>query len=171
MREEIYLAGGCFWGLQHYFDLAPGVLETEVGYANSKIADPSYEQVCSGGTDAAETVKVIYDDDKIPLENVLDLFFHAIDPTQKNRQGNDVGTQYRSGIYAAKESDLAIARKVADRIGQRYARPVATEVKRLENFYPAEEYHQEYLDKNPRGYCHIGKEAFDYARNYTIPTA
>lgn len=171
MRAVIYLAGGCFWGLQHYFDLVSGVLETEVGYANSVVPDPTYEQVCTGQTGAAETVRVVYDDERIDLGSILELFFHAVDPTQINRQGNDVGTQYRSGIYATNTHDLGEARSFVETMAGRFTRPIATETKLLENFFPAEEYHQEYLDKYPRGYCHIGKEAFDYARNYTIPTA
>lgn len=171
MQKVLYLAGGCFWGLQHYFDQVAGVLSTEVGYANGNIENPSYEQVCTGLTNAAETVEVVYDDDQIGLEDILNLFFHAIDPTQVNRQGNDRGTQYRSGIYAGSQADLDRVEQYVDALRKRSPRPIATEVMLLESFAPAETYHQKYLVKNPGGYCHIGREEFDYARNYKVAKA
>lgn len=171
MNKKIYLAGGCFWGLQHYFDQAPGILATEVGYANANKGCPTYEEVCTGQTDAAETVEVTYDDAVITLPAVLDLFFHAVDPTQVNRQGNDIGTQYRSGIYSTDPEQLRQAEAFVAQLQQQIPLPVATEVKLLTAFAPAETYHQKYLDKHPTGYCHIGKEEFDYARNYKISEA
>lgn len=171
MQKVLYLAGGCFWGLQHYFDQVAGVLSTEVGYANANMANPTYEQVCTGTTDAAETVEVVYDDDQIGLESILDLFFHAIDPTQVNRQGNDRGTQYRSGIYAGNQADLEQVQQYVDELQKQYRGRIATEVLPLSSFAPAETYHQKYLNKNPNGYCHIGREEFDYARNYKVAKA
>lgn len=171
MQKVLYLAGGCFWGLQHYFDQVQGVLSTEVGYANANIDNPSYEQVCTGMTDAAETVEVVYDDEQLSLNDILNLFFHAIDPTQVNRQGNDRGTQYRSGIYAGSQADLDAARQYVDALKAQTHLPIATEVLPLSCFAPAETYHQKYLVKNPMGYCHIGREEFEYARNYKMAAA
>lgn len=171
MQKALYLAGGCFWGLQHYFDQVAGVLSTEAGYANANIEDPTYEQVCSGRTGAAETVEVIFDDDQVSLDSILDLFFHAIDPTQVNGQGNDHGTQYRTGIYAGTQADLEQAQQYVEELQKKTDGKIATEVLPLTSFAPAETYHQKYLVKNPGGYCHIGREEFDYARNYKVAKA
>jgi len=159
----IYLAGGCFWGMEKYLRSIRGVLSTEVGYANGKTENPTYEEVCHNDTGHAETVKVDYDENVLPLSFLLELYFDAIDPTSVNRQGGDVGTQYRTGIYYVDEGDLPIIRRVVERLQKRCESPIATEVKPLENFYPAEEYHQKYLDKNPGGYCHIGLDKFKKA--------
>lgn len=153
--KEIYFAGGCFWGTEHFFSLVPGVVTTEAGYANSRVASPSYRDVCSGFTGAAETVKVVYDPDTVSLPFLIELYFKTIDPTLLNRQGNDVGTQYRTGIYYSDEADRAVIDKVMDRERNKYKQPIMVEVKPLVNFYAAENYHQQYLDKNPNGYCHI----------------
>lgn len=153
--KEIYFAGGCFWGTEHFFSLVPGVKSTEVGYANSRVPSPSYQEVCSGRTGAAETVKVVYDPDSVSLPFLIDLYFETIDPTILNRQGNDIGTQYRTGIYYNDAADRAVIDESLDRERKQYARPVVVEVKPLENFYKAEDYHQQYLVKNPGGYCHI----------------
>ena len=153
--KEIYFAGGCFWGTEHFFSLVPGVVTTEAGYANSRVASPSYRDVCSGFTGAAETVKVVYDPDTVSLPFLIELYFKTIDPTLLNRQGNDVGTQYRTGIYYSDEADRAVIDKVMDRERNKYKQPIVVEVKPLVNFYAAENYHQQYLDKNPNGYCHI----------------
>lgn len=161
---EIYLAGGCFWGTEHFIRQVKGVKSTEVGYANSLIPNPSYEAVCSGKTHAAETVKVVYDSSVVDLHFLLDLFFQTIDPTTLNRQGHDVGTQYRTGIYYIHDSDLPLIRKSIAILASKYRKPLAIEVKPLENFYPAEDYHQDYLMKNPSGYCHIPSKLFDIAR-------
>lgn len=153
--NTIYLAGGCFWGIEAYFAKLPGIVNTQVGYANGNTKNPTYEEVCRGGTNFAETVKVDYDSKKISLADILSHYFDIVDPTTLNKQSNDVGTQYRSGIYYIKEQDI---KTIVDAIGQeqkKYAKPIVVEVKKLENFYPAEEYHQKYLDKNPNGYCHI----------------
>lgn len=157
--KTIYLAGGCFWGVQEYFSRIEGVLETEVGYANGKTENPTYEEVCRMGTGHAETVKVVYDEKVLSLETVLERLFRIIDPTVKNRQGPDVGAQYRTGIYTVEEEDLKTARAFVEKAAPAYDRPVVTEVRPLENYYPAEAYHQDYLKKNPGGYCHIDLNA------------
>lgn len=153
--REIYLAGGCFWGVEAYFKRIDGIVDTEVGYANSIIENPSYKEVCTGRTDAAETVKINYDEEIIGLEEILKALFKVIDPTMINRQGPDIGSQYRTGIYYTDESDKEKIEKFIDSIRGDYNMPIATEVMKLKNFYEAEEYHQDYLDKNPDGYCHI----------------
>ncbi|HHU05841.1 MAG TPA: peptide-methionine (R)-S-oxide reductase MsrB [Clostridiales bacterium] len=160
---EIYLAGGCFWGMEKYLRSIRGVLSTEVGYANGKTENPSYEDVCHRETGHAETVKLEYDANVLPLSFLLELYFDAIDPTSINRQGGDMGTQYRTGIYYVDESDLPVIRSAIEKLQESYDKPVAIEVKPLSNYYPAEEYHQKYLDKNPGGYCHIGPEKFKKA--------
>ena len=153
--REIYLAGGCFWGVEAYFKRIDGIVDTEVGYANSRMESPSYKEVCTGRTDAAETVKIIYDEEKITLEEILKALFKVIDPTLINRQGPDIGSQYRSGIYYTDEGDREIIEDFIENVKGDYKMPIATEVMKLENFYEAEDYHQDYLDKNPDGYCHI----------------
>ena len=154
MSKEIYLAGGCFWGCQKYFDLIDGVLSTDVGYANGPIENPSYEQV-KAHAGHAETVRVIYDPQKLPLPALLQKYFQIIDPTSVNRQGGDVGVQYRTGIYYADPADGEIAARCLGELARQCDAPLAVELKPLENYYPAEEYHQKYLEKNPGGYCHI----------------
>ncbi len=161
--HTIYLAGGCFWGLEAYLKRLPGVRRTVVGYANGSTENPSYRDVCNWNTGHAETVAVTYDRRIIPTDMLLDGFFEAIDPTSVNRQGNDRGTQYRSAIFWQDEADLAVIEAAVRRQQARWADPVATEVEPLDGFYPAEEYHQDYLAKNPGGYCHInlhGADAF-----------
>ena len=155
MNKVIYLAGGCFWGCQKYFDLMDGVLSTEVGYANGPTANPTYEQVKHDHTGHAETVKVEYDPAVLPLKTLLEKYFVVIDPTAVNHQGEDYGIQYRTGIYYVNEEDESVAKACLDALAMRYDKPLAVELKPLENFYPAEEYHQKYLEKNPNGYCHI----------------
>ncbi len=162
--KEIYLAGGCFWGTEHYFRQVQGVLETEVGYANGITENPTYEEVCTGETQFAETVHVTYDPQVVSLGFLLELYFKAIDPTSLNRQGNDVGTQYRTGIYYIDADDLPEIEQAYKAEQQHYALPLAVEKLPLKNFYTAEEYHQDYLVKNPRGYCHIPDALFEYAR-------
>lgn len=164
MLKDIYFAGGCFWGLQKYFSLMGGVTATETGYANGVIAGPTYEAVCTGETGHAETVKVTYDTALTSLDYLLNMFFNVIDPTSLNRQGNDAGTQYRSGIYYVDTADKPDITAFLREQQKRFDKPLAVEVMPLENYYPAEEYHQDYLDKNPGGYCHIGEDAFAAAR-------
>ncbi len=165
MKKEIYLAGGCFWGTEHLFSLVPGVEQTRAGYANSMVPEPGYELVCTGITDAAETVKVVYDDSEVGLTDLLSLYFRSIDPVSVNRQGNDVGTQYRTGIYYTDPADLPTIEAYVAAVQRRYSKPLAVEVGLLKNFYPAEEYHQKYLDKNPGGYCHIDRQLLADAKN------
>lgn len=164
--DSIYFAGGCFWGTQHFFQQVTGVISTEVGYANSTIKNPTYKEVCGGKTSAAETVMVGYDYKKISLRDLIELYFMTINPYTLNRQGNDVGTQYRTGIYYTNQSQLQVIERTIDNYERENGRKVVVEVKPLLSFYPAEEYHQEYLDKNPGGYCHIGLGLFETARNY-----
>ena len=153
--QEIYLAGGCFWGAQSYLRNIKGVAETQVGFANGRTQEPTYYQVCHDGTGHAETVKVIYDEKNVPLRALLRLFFRIIDPTSLNKQGGDVGTQYRTGIYYTDEETGRIARDELRRLAEGLDRPVVVECLPLMGFWPAEEYHQDYLIKNPAGYCHV----------------
>lgn len=159
--HTIYLAGGCFWGIEAYMKKLPGVRDTDVGYANGNTENPTYEQVCYDNTGHAETVKVVYDPALISTEQLLDGFFKVVDPTSINRQGNDRGSQYRSGIYYVDEADKAIVESAAARQKENYKDPVVTEILPLNQFYLAEDYHQDYLDKNPGGYCHINLNAAD----------
>lgn len=163
--NTIYFAGGCFWGTEHFMKQINGVVSTQAGYANSRVANPSYREVCSGRTDAAEAVMVVYDSAKINLDFLIELYFLTIDPTSVNRQGNDRGSQYRTGIYYDNANDRAIIDKQLHRLANKYDSPIAIEVKPIENFYPAEDYHQDYLEKNPGGYCHIDPRLFEVARN------
>ena len=164
MDKTIYLAGGCFWGTEHLFSLVPGVTATEVGYANSDIANPSYKEVCTGRTNAAETVKVDYNPEKVTLQQLLELYLMSVNPLTINRQGNDVGTQYRTGIYYTSADDVAVVDAVLSELDKRLGRKSVIESGMLKNFYPAEEYHQEYLDKNPGGYCHVNPQLFAVAK-------
>lgn len=173
---KIYLAGGCFWGLEKYISGIRGVSSTQVGYANGNTAHPTYEDVCNLNTGHAETVKVQYDPNTLPLPFLLELFYDAIDPTSLNRQGGDCGTQYRSGIFYSEPSDLPVINKSLAVLQLRYDKPIAVVAEQLLNFYPAEDYHQKYLDKNPNGYCHIGRDTFEKAStaivnpaNYSLP--
>jgi peptide methionine sulfoxide reductase msrA/msrB len=162
--KTIYLAGGCFWGAEKYLALIPGVVSTEAGYANGATENPSYEDVCRSGTGHAETVRVDYDPEKVSLPFLLDRYYEAIDPLAVNRQGGDSGTQYRTGVYFSDPEDEEIIRGSIALLQESLDGPVAIEALPLEHFFPAEEYHQKYLDKNPGGYCHIGKAKFDSAK-------
>lgn len=155
--REIWLAGGCFWGVEAYFSRLEGVLRTSVGYANGSRINPTYEEIPATGH--AETVQVTYDPDRISLRDLLEHFFGIIDPTTAERQGPDRGRQYRTGIYSPDPADLAVARAVAAQVQERYREPIVTEVQPLEHYYLAEEYHQRYLEKNPGGYCHLDLSA------------
>ena len=159
----IYLAGGCFWGVEKYMSLVNGVIDAESGYANGAIDSPTYKDVSTGRSGYTETVRVEYDPAVAPLPFLLDLFYKAIDPTTLNRQGNDVGTQYRSGIYYSDPADLPVIEASLAKLQERYDKPIVVEAKPLSNFTPAEDYHQDYLDKNPGGYCHISPGLFDEA--------
>ena len=159
--KTIYLAGGCFWGMQKFLDQFSGVLRTEVGYANGPDSAPSYEEVCRS-SGHAETVLVEYDEEKLPLEKLLDFYFMVIDPLSYNRQGMDMGVQYRTGVFYTDESQLAAIGRVFARETEKAGRKLAVLCEPVKNFFPAEEYHQKYLEKNPGGYCHIP------ARFYTL---
>lgn len=150
--KSIYLAGGCFWGVEAFFKKKKFTVNTQVGYANSKEENPDYKRVCTGMTGAAETLKLDYVGDLIP---VLKEFFKIIDPTVLNRQGPDHGSQYRTAIYFTDVKDEKIINDYIEVIKFNYQNSIVTEVLPLVNFYEAEEYHQDYLDKNPGGYCHI----------------
>lgn len=163
MTRTIYLAGGCFWGTQKFFDQFDGVLRTEVGYANGPDVRPSYEDVCRS-SGHAETVLIEFDDEKISAEELLNYYFMVIDPLSVNRQGHDTGIQYRTGIYYTDEGLLGVIRKVYAEQEAKAGSPLAVEVEPLRNFYSAEEYHQKYLDKNPGGYCHIPPGFFTLAK-------
>ena len=164
--KEIYFAAGCFWGAEHYLKQIRGVVDTDTGFANGNpdIANPTYEEVYTDQTGYAETVRVRYDDSQVGLRFLANMFFRAIDPTSLNRQGEDEGTRYRTGIYYTSESELPVIRKVFDEVQAAYDKALAVEVLPLQNFYPAEEYHQDYLEKNPTGYCHLPQALFEYAR-------
>lgn len=163
--REIYFAGGCFWGTEHFFQQIRGVVATEVGYANGKTENPTYEQVVSHTTGFAETVKVKYDATQVDLKLLIDLYFKTIDPTSLNKQGNDRGDQYRTGIYYTEKGDDVVVKEEVQKLAKNYNKPVVVETIPLKNFYKAEDYHQEYLDKNPGGYCHIEPGLFEMARN------
>ena len=157
--QTIYLAGGCFWGVQKYFDQFDGVLATEVGYANGPEEAPSYRDVCNS-SGHAETVKIEYDPEVISLTELLGYYFMVIDPLSVNKQGNDRGIQYRTGIYYTDESQLPEIKTVYREQEEKAGAKLAVEMEPLKNFYTAEEYHQKYLDKNPNGYCHIPRKMF-----------
>lgn len=157
--KTIYLAGGCFWGLEKYLGLVHGVMSAEAGYANGRSAHATY----GDGSGYAEAVKIEYDPAAAPLPFLLDLYYDAIDPTSVNRQGNDVGTEYRTGIYYADPADKPVIEQSLAQLQKGYSTPVAIEVAPVANYAPAEGYHQKYLDRNPNGYCHIPRKLFDAA--------
>ena len=158
--KEIILGAGCFWGVERRLWNLQGVRLTSVGYAGGTSINPSYEEVCSGSTGHAEVVKVVFDPLEITLKEILISFWEMHDPTQGMRQGNDIGSQYRSVIYTNNEEDLNLAKATLETYQQEISRagfgPITTELKVLNNYYLAEEYHQQYLQKNPNGYCGIG---------------
>ena len=188
--KEIYFAGGCFWGVEHFFKGVDGVVEATPGYANGNIENPTYQQVYTDTTGFAETVRVRYRPDRVSLETLVRLFFASIDPLSVNRQGHDIGTRYRTGVFYSDPADLPLLQslfaEVAADLGAKthdfarelvktesssankpdFALELATELEPLRNFYPAEDYHQDYLDKNPEGYCHLPLKAFRYLRLY-----
>ncbi|WP_317412291.1 peptide-methionine (S)-S-oxide reductase MsrA, partial [Clostridium baratii] len=153
--REIVLGGGCFWGVQEFMSRLKGIKKTEVGYANGRGENPTYEDICNNNTYYAEVCKILYDENEISLEIILEEFWSIIDPTILNRQGNDIGSQYRTGIYYTDKNDIEIIETSKNKEQQKYSKKIVTEVKPLEKYYKAEEYHQDYLKKNPGGYCHI----------------
>lgn len=158
--KTIYIAGGCFWGLEKYIGLVRGVAATEVGYANGSRDGATY----GDGSGYTEAVKVDYDPDVAPLPFLLGLFFDAIDPTSVDRQGNDVGAEYRTGIYYTDPADRAVIEQSLAELQKQYAQPVAVESGPLVRYTRAEDYHQDYLEKNPGGYCHLPQKLFEAAR-------
>lgn len=166
MKKTIYFAGGCFWGTEHYLRQFDGVIETVVGYANGNIPDPSYEQVYTDATGYAECVKVTYESEIISLQTLCRLFFRSIDPLSVNRQGNDIGSRYRTGIYWEDAEDKKDIELVFSEIQAVRQYPLAVEKKVLRCFYPAEDYHQDYLIKNPDGYCHLSPLTLKAAKQY-----
>lgn len=165
--KKIYLAGGCFWGVEHYFSKIEGVLSTKVGYTNGSTENPNYQDIKNTGH--AEAIEVLYDENLVNLEFLLEMYYKVIDPTSINRQGGDIGTQYRTGIYYENDEDLEVINKSVAKLENKTNIKTAIEVEPVDGFYEAEEYHQKYLVKNPTGYCHIGNDLFKLAEE-TKPT-
>ncbi|HEY8395953.1 MAG TPA: peptide-methionine (S)-S-oxide reductase MsrA [Bacilli bacterium] len=153
--KRIVFAGGCFWGVEAYFKLLKGVTDTTVGYVNGNIPNPRYEDLKAGRATHAEAVEIYYDETVISLKKLLEHLFQIIDPTSVNRQGEDIGLQYRTGVYYKQAEDKEIIESYISEKQKEYNGKIAVEVKAETGFYPAEEYHQDYLDKNPGGYCHV----------------
>lgn len=159
--KEVYFAGGCFWGVEEYFARIPGVYDVTSGYANGDTLDPTYEKVIYEGTGHAETIHVRYDPRYMSLKTLTRQFFKIIDPVSKNKQGNDVGTQYRTAVYYVDEGDIPVLEAVFSETQENYTKSIATELEPLEHYILAEDYHQDYLRKNPNGYCHISFETLN----------
>ncbi len=155
--EKAVFAAGCFWGVEKVFSALPGVLSTQVGYTGGTVKNPTYEQVCAGRTGHAEAIEIEYDPSKIRYEELLEAFFRHHDPTTMDRQGNDIGTQYRSAIFYHSPEQKEASEHAIDALkrAKLFRGPIVTKVSRASDFYPAEEYHQKYLKKNPLGYCHL----------------
>ncbi|MGL4336217.1 MAG: peptide-methionine (S)-S-oxide reductase MsrA [Turicibacter sp.] len=153
--KKIILAGGCFWGVEAYFKRIKGVESSQVGYTDGLTVNPSYQEVCTGLTQHVEACVLMYDETILPLEKILDHLFKIIDPTSLNKQGGDVGTQYRTGIYYSSEEDYRLIQNYIDKQQVVYKNTIVVEVKPETIFYDAETYHQDYLTKNPMGYCHV----------------
>jgi peptide-methionine (S)-S-oxide reductase len=155
-KQVLVLGGGCFWCTESVYKEVRGVTDVESGYSNGHAKQPSYEQVCTGTTGHNEVVRLEYDPDEVSTRELLEIFFVVHDPTTPNRQGNDVGTQYRSGIYFTTPEQQAEARAIIDELTKdnAFGRPIVTELKPLENYWPAEDYHQDFFERNPhQGYC------------------
>lgn len=157
--EKAIFAAGCFWGVQYYFDEVPGVIKSTVGYTGGHTEDPSYEDVCSHKTGHAEAVLLEFDPDKVSYETLIKQFFRMHDPTQLNRQGPDVGDQYRSAIFYFDEAQKETAEKIKSDSQPNFEESIVTEISRAMTFYPAEEYHQKFTEKTGRGMCHIPYQA------------
>jgi len=153
--KEIVVAGGCFWGVQEYYRRLKGVLDTKVGYAQGITDNPTYEDVCSGNTNFTEVVYIKYDSNVINLNKICDHLFRIIDPLSINKQGGDVGSNYRTGVYYINEPDKKIIDKFISKQQKKYYSQIVVEVEKLIKFYDAEDYHQDYLEKNVHGYCHV----------------
>ncbi len=166
---DLYLAGGCFWGVEAFMSRINGVRDVTSGYANGEGENPTYKDVIRGDRGFAETVHVKYDPEQVTVEKLLDYFFRVIDPTSVNKQGNDRGIQYRTGVYYTSPEDAEIIRRVVAQEQEKYDQPIVTEVLPLQNYYLAEEYHQDYLEKNPNGYCHIDLSILDEQEIFIDP--
>ncbi len=153
--REIVLAGGCFWGVEAYFERKKGVVETTVGYANGIVENPTYEQVKTATTGHVEACYIKYDEEQVSLKTLLDYLWLVIEPTLKDQQGPDIGSQYRTGIYYIGDEDLGVIMEAVKEEQLKHDKPIVTEVESLKCYYLAETYHQKYLHKNPSGYCHI----------------
>jgi methionine-S-sulfoxide reductase len=164
MNRDLYFAAGCFWGAQKFFSLVKGVTFTEVGFANGFTENPTYKEVYTDQTGYAETVHLQYDPSVITEERLTELFLRAIDPLSLNKQGEDEGTRYRTGVYFVAEDQVPGIRAALDRTAEALGQPLAVELLPLQNFYRAEEYHQDYLEKNPTGYCHLSPAIFRMAK-------
>lgn len=149
-------AAGCFWGVQHYFDQVPGVITTRVGFTGGRVANPTYEQVCKQETGHAEAIDIEFDPSLVAYETLVKHFFRMHDPTQKNRQGPDVGENYRSAIFYHDESQKRIAQNVQQNVQPRFKKPIVTSIEAAKEFYPAEDFHQKFSERTGRGGCHIG---------------
>ncbi len=164
--KEIYFAGGCFWGVEHFFKGVDGVAEAMPGYANGNTENPTYKEVYTDTTGFAETVRVRYNPERVSLDFLTRMFFTVTDPLTLNRQGHDEGTRYRSGVFYVNEEDRPVIETVFQEVSAKLGVPLVTQLEPLRNFYSAEEYHQNYLDKNPEGYCHLSLKTFAYLRLY-----
>ena len=162
--KTIFLAAGCFWGAQHYLKQIHGVVETETGFANGNTDNPTYKEVYTDRTGYAEAVRVVFDPEVLPLKRLVQLYFDCIEPTSVNQQGEDRGTRYRTGVYYIEPEDRLTIQEVYDEVQRGYSAPLAVEVEPIRNFFPADESHQDYLDKHPDGYCHLPQALFEYAR-------
>ena len=162
--KTIFLAAGCFWGAQHYLKQIHGVVETETGFANGNTDNPTYKEVYTDRTGYAEAVRVVFDPEVLPLKRLVQLYFDCIEPTSVNQQGEDRGTRYRTGVYYIEPEDRLTIQEVYDDVQRGYSAPLAVEVEPIRNFFPADESHQDYLDKHPDGYCHLPQALFEYAR-------
>lgn len=164
--HEIYFAGGCFWGAEKFFRLVKGVLETEVGFANGNTQNPTYKEVYTDLTGFAETVRVRYDPSVISVRELTGLFLQMVDPLSVNRQGEDRGTRYRTGVYYTDPADEAEIAAAFVEVERALDQPLAVERMPLRNYFPAEEEHQRYLEKNPAGYCHLSPAVFKLAKAF-----
>lgn len=153
--KRIVLAGGCFWGVEAYYKRLKGILDTNVGYVNGNIKNPTYEDLKKGKATHAEAVEIFYDENVITLEKILEHMFRIIDPTSLNKQGEDIGIQYRTGVYYKDLEDYKVITNFINKMNEKYDGRVVVEVEEEKGFYLAEDYHQDYLDVNPYGYCHV----------------
>ncbi len=155
MEKRIVIGGGCFWGVEEYFKRLKGVIKTSVGYANGNTQNPTYQDLINHRANHVEACEIYYDDETITLETILKHMFRFIDPFSVNKQGGDIGVQYRTGVYYLNDEDKLVATLFMDKMSKHYGKKVAVEVEKEKHYYLAEEYHQDYLEKNPKGYCHV----------------